>query len=130
MVKDSQNNDRYRHLQEEVEKTLDVFDCMERLEAGPYFYQRVKARLNSRQADKLRWFPGPVSQRFLKPALLVLLMVVNIVTALYFLTRPRPVTTTEKPLYTYLSSLTERQDTSSTSTIGSYVTEKILESKK
>ena len=73
--------ERKQKIEQEVQKTLEQFDRAERLRPNPFFYTRVRARIDERERAK-RWsFLAGV----LKPAFLVLLVVFNTITAAFFL---------------------------------------------
>ncbi|MCK4761304.1 MAG: hypothetical protein KAW12_03830 [Candidatus Aminicenantes bacterium] len=78
-------------IRDEVNKTLEIMDRLEDIEAGPYFYTRLEAELRSRQRAKKGLLPDMsqlahvFSGRVLRPALLTLLMIINIFSAAFFL---------------------------------------------
>ena len=66
----------------EVEKTLSVIDGLPKLEANPFLFTRVKARIESESitnASKVK------TDFVLKPVTLALILVINIITAVYFI---------------------------------------------
>ena len=71
--------DRKKKIEEEIARTLDAFDRVERLPEDPYFYTRLQARLRERETDKIGLF------KFLRPAIVTALLIVNIVTAFFYL---------------------------------------------
>lgn len=77
--------DKQKRVQEEVEKTMSLLDRMENLEAGPYFYTRVEARLRSKEREEKTILPGFFAARVLKPAFLVLLLMINLISVFFFL---------------------------------------------
>jgi hypothetical protein len=77
--------DKQKRVQEEVEKTMSLLDRMQNLEAGPYFYTRVQARLRSKEREEKTKLPGFFSARVLKPAFLVLLLMINLISVFFFL---------------------------------------------
>ena len=81
--------DKRKPVREEVEKTMSLLDRMENLEAGPYFYTRVEARLRSKEIEEKTKHPGIFVVRVLKPALLVLLLLVNLFSAVFFLSESK-----------------------------------------
>jgi len=115
-----------QRVNEEVEKTLSLMDRMERLEAGPYFYIRLEARLQEARLQEARlqearlqeaqlrsvaeaprqWLPSFLGGRILQPVMLALLMVINIVSVVYFAAGPIKTNGKEKALQTYVASLT------------------------
>jgi hypothetical protein len=66
-------------IEEEIQKTLDQFDHAERLPGDPYFHARVMARLEERGRPRAL-FPA-----LLRPALLMILVAVNVITAVWYL---------------------------------------------
>jgi hypothetical protein len=69
-------------IQNEIKKTLDCFDRTEPIKTDPYFYTRLKARLEDTESTeiKLGWGIWNV----LKPALLMSIIALNIYTGLMF----------------------------------------------
>lgn len=64
----------------EVEKTLNSIELLPKLEANPFLYTRLKARIDSesiRQPGKKEVFP------LVKPLALSLILVINLITAIY-----------------------------------------------
>lgn len=66
-------------IEQEVQKTLELFDTASHLPPNPYFYTRVKARLE----EKLR--QRHVLAAILRPALLTIFLVINVSTAVWYL---------------------------------------------
>lgn len=104
--------DKKKRIEQEVEETMKAMDRLDRLEAGPYFYTRLEARLKSRQKEKTGILPVPGWFRLLKPVMMTLLVLINLVSATYFLIEPGDSSEasgkiTESPLYTYVSGVTE-----------------------
>lgn len=91
--------DKEKRLQEDVEKTLEMMDRMESLEAGPYFYTRLEAKLHSREKEKRHWE--------LKPVLLTLLIVINVVSAVFFLVESINTRTGREEYQTNISTFLE-----------------------
>ena len=58
----------------EITKTLACLDKIENIEAGPFFYNRLRAKIETPAES-------PVKQ-MLRPAFLILLVIVNLVTAI------------------------------------------------
>ena len=75
--------DQEKKIEEAVEKTLQEFNSAERLQAGPLFLAQVRAKINGLNHGKRQaYLPALGLLRF---AALVLLVVLNVVTATYFL---------------------------------------------
>lgn len=68
-----ENNYNKNWVEEEVEKTLSSWDDLERIEANPYFFTRLQQRLANEQSPKQLW-----SASFLRPALLGILLIINV----------------------------------------------------
>ncbi|MCP4402168.1 MAG: hypothetical protein GY801_33305 [bacterium] len=69
-------------IRQEVEKTLQCFDGIEKIEPRPFFFTRLKARINSTDAEKKRVKQSGWGFAALRPALLSLLIVLNFVSAI------------------------------------------------
>jgi hypothetical protein len=81
-----QNMAKQDLVREKVEETLASLDRMERLDAGPAFFQRLQARLGTEAEKPVR--PGllrlpKVFAPVLRPALLAILVLVNILTVVF-----------------------------------------------
>jgi hypothetical protein len=72
-----------KQILEEVDKTLKSFDDFPKLEANPFMFTRIEAKLNAPVKSNSMLFPG-LDKITLKSLALVLIIVVNIITALYF----------------------------------------------
>jgi len=71
-------------IKKEVLKTLDCFDQVERLKPEPYFFRRVKNRIdNTNVNDGYRAIFGTIWS-FSKPALVITIIFLNIFTATVF----------------------------------------------
>ena len=68
------------NLQEEVEKTLDSLERIERVEGNPFLFTRVIEQIKSEQA------PQTSGNLLWQPALMTLLIVLNVFTAVRYLT--------------------------------------------
>ena len=66
-------------IEMEIRKTLEQFDQSETLPRDPYFYTRLQAQLDSRRQQRR------VFSAILKPAMLTLLVVVNLGTAAWYM---------------------------------------------
>ena len=70
-------------LENEIKETLKYLKPEKELKIDPYFYTRLQAKINEKQEEELaetKWSFG-----FLKPAILVLVIILNIFSAVYFL---------------------------------------------
>lgn len=70
--------DKKEKIEEEVRKTLGMLDQNESLPPNPYFYTRVQQRINERSGSK------STSLGFLKPALLTILLLINLGTFIWY----------------------------------------------
>lgn len=70
-----------KHIDEEVEKTLQAFEGMEKAKPRPFLYTRIQARLEREAEQKVR--AGILSPGFQRLAILVVMLIVvfNIYTA-------------------------------------------------
>ncbi|PWB74038.1 hypothetical protein C3F09_04520 [candidate division GN15 bacterium] len=85
----SKKDRRRAQVDDEVSKTLASFESLEEIDVGPYFFSRLQANLSS-TVDT----PEPLVLRFLHagrlfPALLVVMVVLNVVTAVVILRNGR-----------------------------------------
>jgi hypothetical protein len=65
-------------IKNEIDKTLGLFDKKESLPPNPYFYTRVKQRLNEKSKKKFSVFS------VLKPAFFTILIALNVTTAIWY----------------------------------------------
>ena len=79
--------DKEKRIQEEVDMTMEIMDRMETLEAGPYFYTRLEAKLRSRERENKYGWPHITLlwDRALRPVLLALFIIINVISAVFFL---------------------------------------------
>lgn len=66
------------NIKSEIEKTLDMLDHKESLPPNPYFYTRVKQRLNEKSRKKFTF------AAILKPAFFTALIALNLTTAIWY----------------------------------------------
>jgi hypothetical protein len=81
-----QNMAKQDLVRDKVEETLASLDRMERLDAGPAFFSKLQARLGAKTEKPVRpgWFRLPkVFAPALRPALLAILVLVNILTVVF-----------------------------------------------
>lgn len=78
-------NQRKNKIELEVDQTLAVFGQTEGLKAGPWFAERVRARLTGR--SEARGSAGWYGLLGLRPALVALMIALNVVTAVAALQR-------------------------------------------
>jgi hypothetical protein len=70
---------REKRIEEEVEKTLRCLDEMDQIESSPYFLARLQARIREMEEEKPSFFTRLFGGRGLRPALLGLMVVLNLV---------------------------------------------------
>ena len=87
-------------IEEEVRKTLNVFELKESLPSNPYFYTRIQQRIKEKTEN------NSTSLGFLKPALLVCLLLINVGTFIWYFNSSEDyyVTETRQELIEILSS--------------------------
>lgn len=72
-----------KQIEQEVIKTLQCFEHRESIECNPFFSTRVLARIRSLEEEKrARSLRKVFSLSYLRPALLILIVVLNIVSAI------------------------------------------------
>ena len=77
--------ERKKRIEEEVRKTLECFGQIERLESSPSFFTRLQARIRGLE-EKPKHYVIPIfSVGFLRTALLVLIVVLNLVFSILIL---------------------------------------------
>ena len=85
-------------IEYEVQKTLECFDQPEQLKSNPFFYTRVKARIEELE----NYGRKPESSKFvwgiLKPALLFSFVAINIITATLFFKNPDDTSTSREQI--------------------------------
>ncbi len=74
-------------IEAEVEKTLGLLEMRTELEVGPYFYARLKHRIDSLNKKKLTRFPltGLVELKYLRPAAVAVIVLINIFSGMILL---------------------------------------------
>lgn len=92
-MKDDQTN-----YEEEITRTINSFDGVKKAEPSPFFYTRLKARMDSRKEERQWSFP------FIWKAALVMLLLANGLT-FYFLSSKD---TSEDPLQTLSAEYFDR----------------------
>jgi hypothetical protein len=86
--------DRKNKIEQEVEKTIQAFENAERLPKNPFFYTRLRARIDGQERRK-RAFPESILKGWLRPVFLGVIVAVNVVTAVYILDKSGAETTRE-----------------------------------
>lgn len=81
----SENDSENQKINRKVEQTLESIDNLDDVEVGPYFYSRLKARINtSEKVDSPSWVRFLLGSR-LATSLLVAIIVLNVVTVAVFM---------------------------------------------
>ena len=75
---------RNEHIEEKVNKTMEILDNMEKVEASPFFHTRLEAKLENQIAEKSFFSFLFSSQFYLKPVLIGLVLLVNIISISFF----------------------------------------------
>jgi hypothetical protein len=78
MSSDEEKRDR---IEGEVDRVLGLFDTLEDVAAGPFFYTRLQARIGSARNPTPSLIERLALGRGLAPALLALVVVLNLLTA-------------------------------------------------
>jgi hypothetical protein len=76
---------RKEKIKQEVQKTLDFFNQAERINSDPFFYTRLKARIEELDTQPRQLQGWKIVWSILKPALIVCIVALNIMTATMFL---------------------------------------------
>ncbi len=86
-------------IEEEIRKTLDMFEQKESLPPNPYFYTRVQQKIKEKSENNSTMW------RYLKPALLTILLLINVSTFIWYFNSTENYSAAEnqKELIEYLS---------------------------
>lgn len=76
---------RKEKIEQEVQKTLESFDQTERLKSNPFFYTQLKNRIDTLSRQKRKTTGWESAWGVLKPALLFLIIALNIFSVALFL---------------------------------------------
>jgi len=85
---------------DEVEKTMEAFDNLEDIEENPYLFTRIKAEFGASPENIKKGLSGLI----LKPAVLILILLLNIFTVLYVMNNNELTTTAEVNYSSIISS--------------------------
>ena len=66
----------------EVEKTLNAIDSLPKLESNPFLFTRIKARISN---ESIKVGSVEKTEFVFRPVTIALLLILNIVTAVYFI---------------------------------------------
>lgn len=83
--------DNENGIRENVEKTLEMIDRLEPPKPGPYFYTRLEAELRRREKESYGRLPAKYGLARLRPALVTLLLLINVISAAFFLAGPKTI---------------------------------------
>ncbi|MBN1350910.1 hypothetical protein JXJ21_15935 [candidate division KSB1 bacterium] len=86
--------ERKQKIENEIQRTLEQFEHADRLRPNPFFYTRVKARIEAQTQGAVQGYV----HRVLKPAFLTLLVAVNVITAVFLLNNSATETNTRQSL--------------------------------
>jgi hypothetical protein len=70
---------RKKRIEEEVDKTLSCLDENEEIEVSPFFFTRLQAAIRGQKEEKVSFFTRLFGLQGLRPALLGLMVVLNLV---------------------------------------------------
>jgi hypothetical protein len=88
-------------IKEEVGKTLNAFDYINDLEANPYLLIRLQSKIESSELKEKGFLKGKI----LRPAILFIIVVINILTGVYFIdSGSRTSTATKQQYFSKISS--------------------------
>ena len=74
---------REKRIEEEVNKTLRCLDEIEAIESSPFFYARLRAKIREIEEGEATFLARLFGVRGLRPALLGLVVVLNLVSAAF-----------------------------------------------
>ena len=80
---------------EEVNKTLNAFDHISDLDENPYLFTRLQAEIESSEKKE----KGLLKEKILRPAVLIIILVINILTGVYFIDSASQTSTIIKEQY-------------------------------
>ena len=70
--------ERKERIEQEVKKTLEGFDAFKTIEPSPFFYTRLQAKIRTLEAQKEAKNSGFFGLKALRPALVVLMLIFNV----------------------------------------------------
>ncbi len=83
----------------EVEKTLNAFDKIESIDENPFLYTQIQSEIKSLQIKEKRLI---LRGNIIRPVILFLILIINVFTAIFFLSFKSETTSTNQ---TYLSAI-------------------------
>jgi hypothetical protein len=72
---------RKEQIEQEIQKTMSCFKNAKKIEAGPFFSARLQAKINTYETNKNRSWGKIFTMEYLQPALLLVFLLANILTA-------------------------------------------------
>lgn len=88
-------------IREEVEKTVNAFDHLEKLEGNPYLFTRIQSEIESNLTKEKRYnFKG----EFLRPVILFLILIMNVFTVIFFFNSKSETSSTKQTYFSAISS--------------------------
>ncbi len=91
-----------KKIEKEIENTLDCFEQHPRLKANPYFYARLKARMELEKRKDWKFVPI-----IFKPAFLLMILLLNAITIVsFFAGQSRPADNREQLLKAFAQEMT------------------------
>ena len=97
-----------KRILDEVEETLQSLDKISNLNANPFLYTRIKAKIGNKAPGSVK---NPGKNFILRPVILVIILLINIITAVVFI---KSVNNTDHTSVTLTKSLSNEYRISST----------------
>ena len=72
-----------KHIEHEIEKTLNSLNETEKIECSPFFYTRLMGNIESLGKKQEQKIFTPDLINILRPSLLILIIILNIITGIY-----------------------------------------------
>lgn len=94
--------DKKKLIEQEVEKILHCFDHAEKIKSNPFFFTRVQAAINDVDKKQNRLRISLLFENLLRPAFIVGIVILNLITAGFTLSRKdNQITSKSKVIYTF-----------------------------
>jgi hypothetical protein len=88
-------------IREEVEKTINAFEHVEKLEGNPHLFTRIQSEIESNFTKKKSF---NLKGELLRPVILFLILIMNIFTAVFFFNSKSGATSTKQNYFSAISS--------------------------
>ena len=88
-------------IREEVEKTVNAFDHMEKIEGNPYLFSRIQFELESNLTKKKSY---SLKGEFLRPVILFLILIMNVFTVIFFFNSKSETSSAKQTYFSAISS--------------------------